>query len=238
MNGMPLYDYARKGIPLPRPIEQRGVTVHSLELVEWHGSSHAYRWPEKKFTDEERAALEKALRGVDTAANVADDPRTEQPAGEGDGGSAAAAPTAFVLKMRVSGGTYVRSIVHDLGHAVGSAAHVVTLQRSRQSRFALAPADDGDRACVPWDVFARAAADKGAPDADGWYAWESAVMAAMEVVDGGGKGGGAAASGAERSEPAGSGLASSSTVAVSAADEVSVAVADEASRSEPIDSAV
>jgi tRNA pseudouridine55 synthase len=49
MDRMPLYKYARKGIPLPRPIEKRPVTVHSLELVEWKGAEHPYRWLEKVF---------------------------------------------------------------------------------------------------------------------------------------------------------------------------------------------
>ena len=65
MDGKPLYDYARKGIPLPRPIEKRKVTVHSLELVEWKGSEHDFRWPENKFTKEEQAAVEgKVVRRV------------------------------------------------------------------------------------------------------------------------------------------------------------------------------
>jgi hypothetical protein len=65
---MPLYDYARKGIPLPRPIEKRQVTAHSLELVEWKGGDHPYRWPEKAFSDEQKRALEQSLSSVDPAA--------------------------------------------------------------------------------------------------------------------------------------------------------------------------
>jgi len=64
MDGMPLYDYARKGIPLPRPIEKRPVTVHSLELVDWKGSDHSYRWPENVFTAEQKKALARSLSGV------------------------------------------------------------------------------------------------------------------------------------------------------------------------------
>ncbi|EIW77339.1 pseudouridine synthase [Coniophora puteana RWD-64-598 SS2] len=172
MDGKPLYEYARKGIPLPRPIERRSVTVHSLELEEWKGADHRFVWPEKRFTDDEKRALEKALSSVEEDPQVKDEGETAVKAGqegEGDGqepprkkarvdteaevagvaeskaeepitpptDTTAEHPTAFVLKMRVSGGTYVRSIVHDLGHALGSAAHVVTLTRSQQGRFAL-----------------------------------------------------------------------------------------------------
>lgn len=41
--------------------------------------------------------------------------------------------------MVVSSGTYVRSIVHDLGIALGSVAHVVKLTRTRQGEFTLDP---------------------------------------------------------------------------------------------------
>jgi len=144
MDGKPLYEYARSGIPLPRKIEKRPVTVHSLEIMDWKGGDHGYRYPEKKLNGEQKEALRKALKSVEDV-EVADEPETSE----------GKAPTAFVLKMRVSGGTYVRSIVHDVGHAVGSAAHVVTLTRSRQGRFVLEPTDEGDIGCVPWGVFQK-----------------------------------------------------------------------------------
>lgn len=39
--------------------------------------------------------------------------------------------------MTVSSGTYVRSIIHDIGIALGSSAHVVKLTRTRQGEFSL-----------------------------------------------------------------------------------------------------
>ncbi|KAH8995350.1 pseudouridine synthase [Lactarius akahatsu] len=181
MDGMPLYDYARKGIPLPRPIEKRPVTVHSLELVEWKGSEHPYRWPENVFSAEQKKALALSLSSVGPASPAA--------AAAADGDSEAAAPddevpTAFVLRMRVSGGTYVRSIVHDLAHALGSAGHVVTLTRSRQKDYALEPSEEGDRRCVPWEVFDAAMEDAGERDSDGWTAWEREVLDTLDVIDG------------------------------------------------------
>jgi len=176
MDGKPLYEYARNGIPLPRPIEKREVTVHSLEITEWKGSEHDFRFPERKFTEEQKKAVEKALQSVDEAIEVKDEPEPSE--------ESSAAPTAFVLSMKVSGGTYVRSIVHDLGHALGSAAHVVTLTRSRQSRFALEPTEETDRACVQWEVFEKAAKDEGEPDTEGWKEWEREVMDKVEIVEG------------------------------------------------------
>jgi len=186
MDGMPLYDYARKGIPLPRPIEKRPVTVHSLELVEWKGTDHPYRWPESVFTAEQKKALARSLSGLRPASEHDDD----VVAVESDSSEAAPAapdpdevPTAFVLQMRVSSGTYVRSIVHDLAHALGSAGHVVTLTRSRQKDYALDPSEEGDRRCVPWKVFEAALEDAGERDADGWTAWERDVLDKLDVVE-------------------------------------------------------
>lgn len=175
MDGKHLYDYAREGIPLPRPIESRSVTIHALDVIEWKGSDHSFRYPEKKFTEAQKAAVEKALHGIEDQVIVKDEPE--------EAGASDVSATAFVLQMRVSGGTYVRSIVHDLGHAVGSAAHVVTLTRSRQGRFALDPTEEGELGCVPWEVFEKAVKNPGEKDADGWTEWERAVMDKMEVVD-------------------------------------------------------
>lgn len=175
MDGKPLYEYARSGTPLPRKIEKRPVTVHSLEIEKWLGSDHDFGYPEQVLSEEQKQALEKTLRSVQEDTRVVDEP--EEPVGDGR------APTAFVLKMKVSGGTYVRSIVHDIGHAVGSAAHVVTLTRSRQGRFTLDPTEAGDMGCVSWDVFKAAAEDVGPADEDGHTAWEREVVEKFEVID-------------------------------------------------------
>ncbi|KAI6045726.1 pseudouridylate synthase 4 [Pisolithus marmoratus] len=175
MDGKPLYEYARSGIPLPRPIEKRKVTVHSLELVSWLGSNHNYRWPEKQFTAEEKEAMAKALGSVEKDPLMKDepDPTSDQP------------PAAFVLSMKVSGGTYVRSIIHDLGHALGSAAHVVTLTRLRQGRFTTeAPEGEQDRSCVPWEVFERAKETEGECDESGYRGWEREVLDRFDIVEG------------------------------------------------------
>ena len=123
--------------------------------------------------------------------------------------SASASASAFELTMRVSSGTYVRSLVHDIGHEVGSAAFVVTLTRVRQGRFCLEPppsvsvvntntdtdthaisisnekGEKGDRLCIPWDVFSKALEQGSADvrDEDGWRAWERLMIDRMEIVD-------------------------------------------------------
>jgi tRNA pseudouridine55 synthase len=173
MDGRPLYEYARKGIPLPRPIEARKVTVHSLELVEWK-DKHDFRWPAQTLSEDEKKAMETAIAGTGETVvleDAAEEPTEDQ------------VPTAFVLSMRVSSGTYVRSIVHDLAHSVGSAGLVVTLSRTRQGRFAVEASEEGDHECVAWDVFEKAASDAGEVDEDGWHLWEREILARLEVVE-------------------------------------------------------
>jgi tRNA pseudouridine55 synthase len=176
MDGMPLYDYARKGIPLPRPIEPRSVTVHELKIVDWLGQNHSFTHPGKTLSDEETQALAKALHSVDKEAKVEDDAGVESEDDE--------KPTAFVLSMKVTGGTYVRSIVHDLAHAVGSAGHVVTLTRSRQGDFCLEPTEASDKECIPWETLQDAIDGKlGEKDEEGWNEWERLVLDRMDVLD-------------------------------------------------------
>ncbi|KAK0503444.1 pseudouridine synthase [Armillaria luteobubalina] len=172
MDGKPLYEYARKGIPLPRPIEPRAVTVHSLELVEWLGSNHSFSWPSKKMTDEEKLSLKKAIQTVDQNVDLKDGAESTP--------SDLERPSAFVLKMKVSGGTYVRSIVHDLAHAVGSAGHVVTLTRSRQGKFVLDQEEEDDHVCMPFDVFTPENSKE--VDEDGWTQWEKEVINHLQIV--------------------------------------------------------
>lgn len=137
MDGMPLYEYARKGLPLPRPIEGRAVTVHALALEAWIApGAHGYTFPEKRQTEEQRENARRAFEGAKVAAPGTQDDivhTVHDDAPEVDEGPG----PALVLRMTVSGGTYVRSIVHDLARAVGTAAHVVTLTRTRQGAYFL-----------------------------------------------------------------------------------------------------
>ncbi|KAF3932892.1 hypothetical protein ABW19_dt0207395 [Dactylella cylindrospora] len=56
-------------------------------------------------------------------------------------------PPVVHLRMTVSRGTYVRSVVHDIGQEIGSAAHLVALKRTRQGEYAL-----GDNV-IEWEDF-------------------------------------------------------------------------------------
>jgi len=205
MDGKPLYEYARAGTPLPRPIAARSVTVHNLELVDWQEGSatsesdpsskitagHKFTWPEKVLSEEDKVAMDNVKKLIDEAGVEVDDPAVSLPATLPTTNTAKAeesisstaeetrSPPVFMLKMTVSSGTYVRSIVHDIAQALGSAAHVVTLTRTRQGEFAVGPqyltstsgpstsklvVVDGEEKpfhpkygdCVPWELFEQA----------------------------------------------------------------------------------
>lgn len=49
-------------------------------------------------------------------------------------------PPALILELTCSPGTYVRSLAHDLGQALGSGAHLASLVRLASGRFTLAEA--------------------------------------------------------------------------------------------------
>ncbi|KAF3923253.1 hypothetical protein ABW21_db0201025 [Orbilia brochopaga] len=71
-------------------------------------------------------------------------------------------PPVVHLRMTVSGGTYVRSIVNDIGAALGSAATLVSLTRSRQGDYQLG------KNVIEWDKFEN-----------GSTAWEEPVQKAL-----------------------------------------------------------
>lgn len=62
-------------------------------------------------------------------------------------------PPVAVLEIDCSPGTYIRSLAHDLGQAVGVGAHLAALERTASGLFTAADA-------VPWETF-RAALEAG-----------------------------------------------------------------------------
>ncbi|KAG8762958.1 hypothetical protein FRC11_006825 [Ceratobasidium sp. 423] len=217
MDGKPLYEYARENKPLPRPIEARTCTVHELVLESWIPAAqspddtegHHYKFPENEITEERRTSMNQ-IKELVLKAEANAHPSEEQPAVKNALRQATPLPTAadqpdtpgppaFVLRMVVSSGTYVRSIVHDIGMALGSAAHVVTLTRTRQGKYNLASAQgtandqlsaspevdrpelmDGN--CIKWEVFERALAlaenkeESSKPEGEEWGEWEQAIL--------------------------------------------------------------
>lgn len=212
MDGMRLFDYARQGIPLPRPIEKRDCRVDELRLVGWNTSEeHCYKEPDREVEEEERHLVGKVVElagTTETGAEEVKEDQVEKPTVETSSkGEEETNPSTFTVEMTVSSGTYVRSIVHDLAAACKSAAHVVLLTRTRQGEFSiphtkgkqLLPSEsstEGDFKgvekevevlpgnCIPWKVFADAIEEMKAEEERAKHDEEDEEEAAM---NGGGR---------------------------------------------------
>ncbi|PWN24127.1 pseudouridine synthase [Microstroma glucosiphilum] len=172
MDGKRLFDYARQGLELPRPIEAREIEIVHMECYDWlKGGEHPFVAPQKEVTAEEKALLGRVKEIVDKStggsSTTATGPRPGGGSAPATSSSSTVAPAeaeaeastappatlgevssstppdpeshlpaaAFKLRMTVSSGTYVRTIVHDVGQACNSAAHVVELRRVRQGEW-------------------------------------------------------------------------------------------------------
>ncbi|EGG03842.1 uncharacterized protein MELLADRAFT_37829 [Melampsora larici-populina 98AG31] len=154
--------------------------VHSPDLLDGESGSLGI----KKFKADEISAQPAVDSSIDNAPTDAPSERpNNKPVTMVDNGLS----PAFTLEMTVSSGTYVRTIVHDIGKAVSSAATVVSLTRTRQGEFALEadqelhPGTNG-LGCIEWEVFERAlqAERDGAIEArskeDGLLEWERELL--------------------------------------------------------------
>ncbi|KAL7419732.1 pseudouridine synthase pus4 [Cryptotrichosporon argae] len=204
MDGKPLYEYARESKPLPRAIETRECTV-SIDLIDFQPASsvpgdggHTYAWPSARLSADDKAVFRRLTQLVHDSNATADDVAVPVPdlaaADVAERTPAGTRPPAFTIRMTVSSGTYVRSIVHDIGLALGCAAHVVKLTRTRQGEFALhgdeealagpstAGAVPAPAAQVDEEEAANEAAPASAAAAPGpvtgaipWAVWERAI---------------------------------------------------------------
>ena len=145
MNGKPLYEYAREGIPLPKQIESRKVKVNFFKIVE-----KSLQWnheiavlppageadiEEKEFIIKQGQELIKQIDSTDlpkltsTVTKDTNDAEIQQQ-------DLKTYPT-LTFRFSVSSGTYIRSLIHDLAKAVGSTAHMTKLVRVQQGPFFL-----------------------------------------------------------------------------------------------------
>lgn len=144
MNGKPLYEYAREGIPLPKQIESRKVTVNFFEVVDedlnWDQTE--FKLPadgdaspeEKEFILKQGQEMLKQVQSQDLA-RLTSSVETTMPAEDSEDANKKY-PT-LKLRFSVSSGTYIRSLIHDLAKAVGSTAHMTKLVRVQQGPYNL-----------------------------------------------------------------------------------------------------
>lgn len=155
MDGRPLHQYAYEGIPLPRPIEPRQITVYELEIYSDSLSrSHNYQILKPK-TQDDNDILKKLNANMmedklyyskeycnsqnlesEEAEIESSIPLTEEEFQEIETNSDYKAPLLH-FRAVVSSGTYIRSLVSDIGKAMRSSAYMVKLIRCQQKNWAL-----------------------------------------------------------------------------------------------------
>lgn len=154
MDGMPLYEYARKGLPLPRPIKARTVHVYDLKLSDdCLSTDHNYEFI-KSEVDEDGSTLVDKLKGNPT---LNDHPvsfsEEYMKKAAAESLSTETLPVKVVdphkyevpgyrapllrFASTVSSGTYVRSLLSDFARALGRSAYIVKLVRERQAEWQL-----------------------------------------------------------------------------------------------------
>jgi tRNA pseudouridine55 synthase len=106
-SGRPLYSYARAGQTVDRA--PRTVTIHALDLRAFAPATDGVA-PLSATATASASATATAIPGE--------------------------APEARIT-VRCSKGTYVRTLAHDLGRAVGTGAHLAALRRTRSGPFGL-----------------------------------------------------------------------------------------------------
>lgn len=196
MDGKRLFEYARQNLPLPRPIEAREIEILDISLLQWlEAGKHEWRYPVKEVPEEDKKLIgrvkqmagqtEDETETVMAAGGADHQKRQQQQQREAQEASSQEAkagsdvdqnvpPAAFKLRMTVSSGTYVRSIVHDVGLACSSSAHVVELRRTRQGEWVtedeaarmvgeqkVSPAESAKAGTEPSEITAGADAPQG-----------------------------------------------------------------------------
>ncbi|KAL6951004.1 hypothetical protein ACO0QE_000290 [Hanseniaspora vineae] len=161
MNGKPLHEYARQGLPLPKPIEPRQVQLYDLEFVKDDFLTTDHKYTFLQITDETVKDLSKLSNNPTTTQlyyadeyctanglpvgepikegtlqkNFISDPSDEELVNMK---SPEYKAPLFHFIAKVSSGTYIRSLIDDMGKALGSSAYMVSLKRLSQQNWDLA----------------------------------------------------------------------------------------------------
>lgn len=147
VNGMPLYEYARKSIPVPQTIKPRLVRVE-LFVVHDFGPDPRFRPLPLKKEDSLAETLFNNPTLNDHAVAFSNEfladeanPEAEKTAPVPELIDPASPPAeslpVFHSTATVGSGTYIRSLLSDLGRAVGLSAFMVELIRTKQANWEL-----------------------------------------------------------------------------------------------------
>ncbi|ORX54705.1 pseudouridine synthase [Piromyces finnis] len=143
VNGKPMYEYAKTGQELPKEIKSRKITIHSIELLDFNNE------PSKTMEIEVDNENEDFTFQMDTdnkeeknnkdkkqqACMNKDAKRRFQFKNKAVANTKLPEGPTFRFRVECGGGTYIRSLIHDIGQKLDSTAHMVSLIRSKQGPF-------------------------------------------------------------------------------------------------------
>lgn len=153
MDGKRLYEYAREGLPLPRQIKTREVKIYDLEVKDdTLSNDHDYIFL-KSEVDENGKTLAEQLANNPTL-NDHEVPFSREWKTKNPNDKELPLPMRLVKDNKayedngyrapllhfdasVSSGTYIRSLLSDMGRCIGSSAYMVKLIRLKQAEWEL-----------------------------------------------------------------------------------------------------
>lgn len=150
LNGKPLHEYARAGIPLPEPIKTRRVKINKFDLSEDDllTTDHEYVTLISEL-DENGKPLDTLLANNPTLTDsplyfsdqyLETHPEEKNPTKPINLDQNQELPEKLPLihfSASVSSGTYIRSLISDVGRALQSSAYMVMLIRTKQGDWEL-----------------------------------------------------------------------------------------------------
>lgn len=183
VNGKPLYEYARQGLPLPKEIKVREVRINDIKVIDDDLLSTDHEFTKlKSELDENGVPKEHGLMNNPT---LNDSPlyysKEYLESSEGDLGDVRPKllgddqhqPEKLPLihfVSDVSSGTYIRSLISDIGKAMESAAYMVELIRVKQSEWQLEKnvfrMEDFDKSEDIWGPILKKVLDQGGENVD------------------------------------------------------------------------
>ncbi|KAH3898722.1 related to tRNA pseudouridine synthase 4 [Saccharomycodes ludwigii] len=159
MNGKPLHEYAREGLPLPKPIEPRELEISELVInkEDFLSTSHNYKFlPITDSLLEDLTKLEENNANNGTplfyskeyceSHNLPIDkdnkPKDTHPITREEAEHIMKLSTSYRAPLlhfiaKVSSGTYIRSLITDMGKSLGTSAYMVKLIRLSQKDWDL-----------------------------------------------------------------------------------------------------
>ncbi|KAG0334381.1 hypothetical protein BG000_008384 [Podila horticola] len=136
MDGKRLYDYAREGIPLPREIPTRKVSIFALDLLSYPNEAPDPTLKELGFkvndhVDRASSSNYEFKSGfVPKSIGNPDLDPTHVPVPTQGG-------LLFHIRVHCSSGTYIRTLISDIAARLGTVGHMTDLLRVEQSGYKL-----------------------------------------------------------------------------------------------------